>query len=160
MQVTKCQPKDQKRGIFRIAKGTARELELKQGANIKVFKENSKKYIAGVVLFSEESEEALHIIKMDESQMRRIGTKPGDLVKIQEINIKPALQISLAGYSASITLHNAQSIMTRIMNRIITIGDILSFFIKNKRIDLIVINHTPQATAVKVTQNTAIFCQK
>jgi len=48
----------------------------------------------------------------------------------------------------------------KLINKIVSKDDIFSFCSGNVKVDLIIINHTPQTEIVKMIENTSIYCQE
>jgi len=55
---------------------------------------------------------------------------------------------------------NAEILAEKLKNSLVSKGDIFSFRAGKKRVDLIVINHTPQTEVVKIHGETTIFFQE
>ncbi len=57
-------------------------------------------------------------------------------------------------------MKNPDILAEKLKNSLVSKGDIFSFRSGKKKVELIVVNHTPQTEVVKIHENTAIFFQK
>lgn len=71
-----------------------------------------------------------------------------------------AQQVSFAGYHQKVAITNPGVLAKKLHSRLVTKGDIFSFREKDRRIDLVVVNHTHQGEVVKIHKKTAIYIQR
>lgn len=135
------------------------DLELSPGDVVEIIHPKTKKRTAAFVdseIFQAEQYNSIH---MDFFIRRNLGAQFNDTVKIQKIMWKPAVEVVFSGYQLphKINLENANLLAKKLHRKLLTIGDILSFSYKKKRLDLIVKEHVPPAPAVQIVETTNIL---
>ncbi|MFX1590410.1 MAG: CDC48 family AAA ATPase, partial [Promethearchaeota archaeon] len=101
------------------------------------------------------------VIRMDPSLRRNLNASIDDLVEIKKIEVDLAGSISFAGLNSSLIPRDPQALARKLENRVVTLGDTLSFYAMGHRIDIAVVNYTPKTEAVKISLNTNIeFTEK
>ncbi len=145
---------DAGRGRIRIDPHIIAELKLRTGDVIEITHPAVEKKTAALLYPGKLDDLDTNIIRIDSSFRRNIGASIDDVVEIRKILSVKAEQITFAGLEESIIIRKSEQLTRMLENRIITIGDILSFNMMGRRIDFIVIGHSPQVDAVRVHLDT------
>lgn len=148
------------KGIAQIDPKIVSESNIDVGDTICIYNESKKKFTAAIVFPSDPRDEGTNIIRIDALLRRNLKATLEDIVKIKKTKNHLAQQVSFAGYKKEIILKNPDGLVKTLKDRVVSKGDIFTFRCENKKVDLIVINHTPQTEVVKIHNGTNIFCQK
>ena len=148
------------RGIARIDPDAILENNLNAGDTICIYNDSMKKSTAAIAFPSDNRDKSKKIIRIDAILRRNLNASIDDIVRIKKIKVYLAQQVSFAGYRTGVILKNIDILAEKLKNRLVSKGDIFSFRSGNKKIDLIVVNHTPQTEVVKIHENAAIFFQE
>ncbi len=146
--------------IARVDPAIFTEFNLKIDDLIQIINESNEKSTAAIVCPSDLRDKGKKVIRVDAFKRRNLGISVDDIVKIKKTKIALAQQVSFAGYKKGIILKNPKALIKELNNKLISKGDIFTFLAGNERIDLIVINHTPETEVVRMHTNTAIYCQE
>ncbi|MHA1669933.1 MAG: CDC48 family AAA ATPase [Promethearchaeota archaeon] len=146
---------DAGRGIIRIDPNVANELDLKVGDVIKIMHPFSKKNTVALLYTGKNEDKETNIIRMDPSLRKNLGASIDDLVEIKKIEISEAESITFSGLS--LIPRDPQALARKLEKRVVSKGDILSFYAMARRIDLVVLDFEPGVEAVKINLNTKIF---
>jgi transitional endoplasmic reticulum ATPase len=141
---------DAGKGIVRIDTSIMQELNLKAGDVIEIVHPHVNKRTVALVSPGKENDKDQHIIRIDPSIRRNLGSSIDDIIKIRKIEASIASTVVFTGVDDSLILRNTQQLARRLENRVVTKGDILSFYTYGKRIDLVVIDFTPKSEAVRI----------
>lgn len=148
------------KAIARIDPDIFSETNLTTGEIINITIIISKKSTGAYIFPSNLKDKATRIIRIDANLRRNLSVRIDDIVRIKKTKIKLAQQVSFAGFQKGIILKNPNLLVKKLNNKLISKGDMVSFRWGNKKVDLIVINHTPETGVVKIDENTTIFCQE
>ncbi|MFW9874840.1 MAG: hypothetical protein ACFFG0_17165, partial [Candidatus Thorarchaeota archaeon] len=99
------------------------------------------------------------VIRLDAQLRRNLSAMIDDTVIINKTKTQSAQQISFAGYQKGISLKRPNALVEKLKESLVTEGDIFTFRSRKEKIELIVINHTPQTEVVRIEKNTTIYCQ-
>ena len=146
--------------IARVDPTIFTELNLKTDDVIQIINEFNGKSTAAIVYPSNLRDEGKKIIRIDAFKRKNLGVSVDNIVKIKKTKITLAQQVSFAGYKRGIILKNPKVLVKKLNNKLVSKGDIFTFQAGSERIDLIVINHTPETEVVRMHTNTAIYCQE
>ncbi len=141
---------DAGKGIVRIDTSIMQELNLKAGDVIEIVHPHVNKKTVALVSPGKEEEKEKNIIRIDPSIRRNLGSSIDDIIKIRKIEASIANSVIFTGVDDSLILRNTQQLARRLENRVVTKGDILSFYTYGKRIDLVVLDFTPKSEAVRI----------
>ena len=147
-------------GLARIDPEIYSEENLNTGDIVYIINITSKKSTGAYIFPSDLRDKGTRIIRIDASLRRNLDVSIDNIVQIKKIKVKLAQQVSLAGYQIGVILKNTDILAEKLKNRLISKGDIFSFRSGNKKVDLIVVNHTPQTEVVKMDANTTVYCQE
>ncbi len=147
---------DAGRGIIRIDPRVLKILNLKVGDAIKINHPFMNKMTVALLSSGRIEDNGKQIIRMDPSLRRNLNASIGDLVEIKRIDVGSADTITFTGLNNSLIPREPQVLSRKLENRVITMGDILSFYAMAYRIDLFVVDYTPKKEAVKINLNTKI----
>jgi len=92
----------------------------------------------------------------DRAGRRNLNSSIDDIVEIRKIKASLASKITFAGLEETVILRNSQQLARKLENRVITKGDILSFYAMGRRIDLVVVDYSPKSEAVRIHQDTKV----
>ncbi|TFG07741.1 MAG: AAA family ATPase [Promethearchaeota archaeon] len=146
---------DAGRGIIRIDPEIISELKLKTGDVIAIEHQNMK--TAALLYPGRKEDKGSKIIRMDPSLRRNISASLDDVVEIRKIeDTALADKITFAGLEETVIIRNSQQLARKLENRVITKGDIISFYAMGRRYDLIVVEYAPRAEAVRIHLDTRI----
>ncbi|MFW9951855.1 MAG: CDC48 family AAA ATPase [Candidatus Thorarchaeota archaeon] len=148
---------DAGRGIIRIDSEVINELNLKVGNVIQITHPIHKKTTAALLASSKNEDKSKRVIRMDPSLRRNLDASIDDYVEIAKIDAEFAQSVSFAGLNSSMIPRDPQALARKLENRVITKGDNLSFYAMAHRIDLVVVDYTPQVSAVKIVLSTKII---
>ena len=148
---------DAGRGIVRIDPEIVSNLKLKVGDVIKIIHPVVNKKTVASLSTGKNEDKGKKIIRMDPSLRRNLGASIDDLVEIKKISVDIANTITFAGLDNSLIPRDPQALARKLENRSITKGDSLSFYAMARRIDLVVVDYTPNSEAVKIQLDTKIL---
>ncbi|MFX0070894.1 MAG: CDC48 family AAA ATPase [Candidatus Hermodarchaeota archaeon] len=148
---------DAGRGIIRIDPDVIAELNLKTADVIEVSHPSVNKKTAALLYPGRKEDKGTGIIRMDPSLRRNISASLDDIVEIRKIeDAALADKITFAGLEETVIIRNSQQLARKLENRVITKGDIISFYAMGRRYDLIVVEYSPKAEAVRIHLDTKI----
>ncbi len=147
---------DAGRGIIRIDPNIINELGFKIGDIIEISHPALKKKTAALLSTGRIEDKGTNIIRMDPSERRNINASIDDFVEVRKISSSPAQSITFAGLDSSFLIRDSQQLTRILEKRVITRGDSLSFYAMGRRVDLVIVDYTPKADAVKITLDTKI----
>ncbi len=148
------------KGIARIDPQIVSESNINVGDAICIYNDSTKKTTAAIVFPSDIKDNSANIIRIDALLRRNLNASLEDIVRTKKTKNHLAQQVSLAGYKRGIILNNPDVLVKSLKDRVVSKGDIFTFRSGSKKVDLIVVNHTPQTEVVKIHKGTKIFCQE
>ncbi|NVM16284.1 MAG: CDC48 family AAA ATPase [Candidatus Lokiarchaeota archaeon] len=148
---------DAGRGIVRIDPEIVSNLNLKVGDVIKIIHPVGNKKTVASLSTGKIEDKGKKIIRMDPSLRRNLGASIDDLVEIKKISVEIANTITFTGLDNSLIPRDPQALARKLENRTISKGDSLIFYAMARRIDLLVVNYTPNSEAVKIRLDTKIL---
>jgi len=148
---------DAGRGIVRIDPEIVSNLNLKVGDVIKIVHPVVNKKTVASLSTGKNEDKGKKIIRMDPSLRRNLGASIDDLVEIKKISVDIANTLTFTGLDNSLIPRDPQALARKLENRSITKGDSLSFYAMARRIDLVVVDYTPNSEAVKIQLDTKIL---
>ena len=151
---------DFSKSIVRIDPEIFSEENLNTGDIVYIINITSKKSTGAYIFPSDLRDKGTRIIRIDASLRRNLDVSIDNIVQIKKIKVKLAQQVSLAGYQIGVILKNIDILAEKLKNRLVSKGDIFTFLCGNEKVDLIIINHTPETEVVKIHKNTYIFFQE
>ncbi len=148
---------DAGRGIVRIDPDIEAELNLRTGDVIEISHPTANKKTAALLYPGRREDKGTNIIRIDPSLRRNINTSLDDIVQIRKIDAALATKVTFAGIEETVIIRNSQQLARKLENRVITKGDILSFYAMGRRVDLIVVEYSPKAEAVRIHLDTKVI---
>jgi len=148
---------DAGRGLVRIDPEVVKKLGLKTGDVIQIIHPLTEKKTAALLYPGRNEDKGTGTIRLDPSLRRNLGASVDDIVEIKKIEAALADKVIFAGLREAIVSRKSQQLARILENRVITKGDILSFYAYNKKVDLIVIDYFPRAEAVRIHLDTKII---
>ena len=148
---------DAGRGIVRIDPETIEKLNLRTGDVLEVSHPLVNKRSAALLYPGKREDRGTGIIRIDPSLRRNLGASLDDIVEIRKIEAALANKVTFAGLEESVVVRTPQQLARQLENRVLTKGDILSFYSMGRRVDLIVIDYSPQAEAVRIHLDTKVI---
>ncbi|MHA1804191.1 MAG: CDC48 family AAA ATPase [Promethearchaeota archaeon] len=148
---------DAGRGIVRLDPHIEEELRLRTGDVIEISHPVLNKRTAALLYPGREEDRGANIIRMDPSLRRNLNVSVDDIVEIRKIEAALAKKVTFAGLEEAVILRNSQQLARKLENRVITKEDILSFYAMGRRVDLVVVDYTPRADAVRIHIDTKII---
>ncbi len=148
---------DAGRGIVRIDPDVITELDLKVGDIIRINHPIINKKTVAILSTGRNEDKGIFVIRMDPSLRRNLNASIDDLVEIKKIEASLAKSITFAGLNSSLVPRDPQALARKLENRVITMGDNLSFYAMAHRIDLAVVDYTPKTEAVTINLDTKII---
>ncbi|MEE9376491.1 MAG: hypothetical protein V3V33_00460 [Candidatus Lokiarchaeia archaeon] len=148
------------KNIARVDPDALLENNLNAGDIICIYDDSKQKSTAAIAFPSDNRDKGTNIIRIDAILRRNLNASIDDVVRIKKTKISLAQQVSFAGFQQAIILKKPDILAEKLKNSLVSKGDIFSFRSGKKKVDLIVINHTPQADVVKIYENTSIFFQE
>ena len=146
------------RGIVRIDPGIVEALQFKTGDVIEISHPINQKRTAALLYPGKGEDRGSETIRIGPSLRRNINASLDDVVVIRKIDAALASRITFAGLKEPIIPRKSQDLARLLENRVVTKEDILSFYAPpaNRRIDLVVIDYSPKADAVRIHLDTEI----
>ncbi|MHA1688669.1 MAG: AAA family ATPase, partial [Promethearchaeota archaeon] len=148
---------DAGRGIVRLDPEVEEELKLRTGDVIEISHPVLNKRTAALLYPGREEDRGANIIRMDPSLRRNLNVSVDDIVEIRKVEAALAKKVTFAGLEEAVILRNSQQLARKLENRVITKEDILSFYAMGRRVDLVVVDFTPRADAVRIHIDTKII---
>ncbi|MFX1494112.1 MAG: AAA family ATPase, partial [Promethearchaeota archaeon] len=145
------------KGFIRIDADIVKEMDIHPGDVIEIIHPSSNKRTAALFWSDYREDKGTKIIRIDSSIRRNINASIDDIVRISKIEASIAERVTFAGLEEAIILRNAQQLANILENRVITKGDILSFYAMGSRVNLVVIDFTPKSDAVRIDDQTKIL---
>jgi len=147
---------DAGKGRVRIDPDVINELKLRNGDVIEISHPIDNKKTAALLYPGKMEDKGTNSIRIDQSLRRNLNSSIDDIVEIRKIKASLATKITFAGLEETVILRNSQQLAMKLENRVITKGDILSFYAMGRRIDLVVVDYSPKSEAVRIHQNTKV----
>jgi len=144
-------------GKIRIDPLVIKEMGLHTGDVIEITHPITNKRTAALLWGGRVEDEGSNAIRIDSSLRRNLGASIDDVVIIRKIEAALAEKVTFAGLEESVIVRNSQQLARQLENRVITKGDILSFYSFNRRVDLVVVDYSPKAEAVRIHLKTKII---
>jgi len=132
-------------------------LNLRTGDVIELSHPTANKKTAALLYPGRREDKGTNIIRIDPSLRRNINTSLDDIVQIRKIDAALATKVTFAGIEETVIIRNSQQLARKLENRVITKGDILSFYAMGRRVDLIVVEYSPKAEAVRIHLDTKVI---
>ena len=146
------------RGLVRLDPDVVQTLNLKTGDVIEISHPLSEKKTAALIYPGKNEDKGTGTIRIGPSLRRNLSASLDDIVEIRKIDAALADKITFAGLKEAIFTRKSQQLARTLENRVVTKGDILSFYASaNKRVDLVVIDYTPKTEAVRIHLDTEII---
>jgi len=146
-------------GRVRMDGNIVKMLKLQNGDAIEIINPTSKARTAGILFPAKREDESMGIIRLDQFLRRNINVAIDDSVDVSKIEAASAEMLKLSALKESIYI-SPKSLGNVLENRVVTSGDILTFYNYNKRYDFIVIDFLPKATAVQIQSKTKFLFTK
>ncbi|MEJ2277100.1 MAG: CDC48 family AAA ATPase [Candidatus Lokiarchaeota archaeon] len=147
---------DSGRGIVRVDPEVIESLKLKSGDIVEIRHLMSNRKTAAILKTGKQEDIGTNIIRLDPSLRRNLNSSIDDLVEIKKINPLIAQEVIFAGIEEAVMLRDSQQLVRKLENRVITKGDILSFYSYGRRVDLIIVDYRPDSEAVIIKFDTKI----
>ncbi len=138
------------KGIVRIDPKVMKEFNLKIGDAIQITSLRTNKKTASALYPSKSEDNGTNIIRTEPSLRKNLGCSIDDIVEIKKIDVGFAEVVSFTGIEETFVLRNLQQLARKLENRVITRGEILSFYTYGRRVDLVVVDFVPKAEVVKI----------
>ncbi|MGM0468290.1 MAG: CDC48 family AAA ATPase [Promethearchaeati archaeon] len=148
---------DAGRGIVRVDPELVNLQGWKTGDVIAISHPKTIEKTAALLYPGRSEDKGTNVIRMDASLRRNLGASIDDIVLIRKVDAALADKVTFAGLEEAVILRNSQQLASKLENRIITKNDILSFYAYGRRVDLIVVNFSPKAPAVRIHLDTQII---
>ena len=148
---------DAGRGVVRTDPETIEKLNLRTGDVLEISNPLVNKISAALLYPGKREDSGTGIIRIDPSIRRNLGASLDDIVEIRKIEAALAEKVTFAGLEESVVVRTPQQLARQLENRVLTKGDILSFYSMGRRVDLIVIDYSPQAEAVRIHSEAKII---
>jgi len=148
---------DAGRGIVRIDPDIEAELNLRTGDVIEISHPTVNMKTAALLYPGRREDKGTGIIRIDPSLRRNINTSLDEIVEIRKIEAALATRVTFAGLEETVIIRNSQQLARKLENRVITKGDILSFYAMGRRVDLVVVEYSPKAEAVRIHLDTKVI---
>ena len=146
------------RGLVRLDPDVLQALKLKTGDVLEISHPLTEKKTAALIYPGKNEDKGSGTIRIGPSLRRNLSASLDDIVEIRKIDAALADKITFAGLKEAIYTRKSQQLARTLENRVVTKGDILSFYASaNKRVDLVVIDYTPRTEAVRIHLDTEII---
>lgn len=147
---------DAGRGIVRVDPELVNLQGWKTGDVLSIHHPKTLEETAALLYPGRSEDKGTNVIRMDASLRRNLGASIDDIVMIRKVDAALAEKVTFAGLEEAVILRNSQQLASKLENRVITKNDILSFYAYGRRVDLIVVNFSPKAAAVRIHLDTQI----
>ena len=152
--------RDVGKGIIRIDPQVIADMSLKTGDVIEISHPAIEKKTAAILYPGKGKDLGTNTIRIDLSLRRNIGALINGKVEIRKVIAVLADKIIFAGLDESVEIRKPNLLVRMLFNQIITKDDIFGFKAMGRLIEFIVINHLPQADAVRVHLDTEVSIMK
>jgi transitional endoplasmic reticulum ATPase len=151
LKVAEAKTKDTGRGIARIDPALMELLGITPGDVVQI---EGKKRTVAIVWPGYVEDANRGVIRMDGTTRDNAGTSIDEKVAVKKVAAKNAQKMSLAP-TEQLRIMGAEQILGQMLEgRVVTRGDTIDIYVQGRKIDLVVINHAPNADAVIVQQDT------
>jgi transitional endoplasmic reticulum ATPase len=157
VRVKDAPKEDAGRGIVRIDPKIIKEMNFRTGDVIEISHGTIEKKTAALLYPGRQEDKGTNIIRIDPSLRRNISASIDDIVEIRKIEASLADKVTFAGLQEAVILRTPQQLARKLENRVITKGDILSFYSYGRRVDLVVVDFIPKSDAVRIHLDTKIL---
>jgi len=151
---------DEGKGIVRLDPEIIERLNLKIGDAIEIAHSTISNKTAALVYSGVKEDRKTNIIRMDKFSRRNLNVALDDLVKIGKIEDELAEDITFMGLIKPAKLKISQQLTRKLENRVFTMHDTLSINALGHRVDLIIVDYTPKADAVRIYLDTNIIIKE
>ncbi len=146
---------DSGKGRIRIDPEVVKKLKIETGDAIEIFHPISKSKTAALLFPGKSEDSGTDFIRLDPFLRRNIKATMDDRVKIRKIKAAIAEKLVFASLTKSVVF-NPKQLNRELENRVVTIGDILSFYHYQKTYDVVVVDFQPKTDAVRIHIDTDI----
>jgi len=154
VRVFEARPQDVGRGIARLDPEIAEKLDIGTGDVIEI--KGRGRRTAALIKYGFPDDRKKGIIRIDGATRRNSQVSIDEKVKIRKIDAHMATSITFAP-TEPLRISGGEMFLRRILeNRVITTGDFIEVPVMNRKLVLKVTRHTPNASAVIVTNQTEI----
>lgn len=151
---------DQGKGIIRIDPDVFKSFKFRNGDILQIYHPITNKHSAGILYPSKSEDKGTNIIRLGSFLIRNLRAKSGDEVEFCKVEPVLAEQVLFATSEIEITSNYTHILAKKFQNRVMSVGDILSFYYYGRRIDLEIVDYIPQAEVAKIHEYTKICCQE
>ena len=148
---------DEGKGIVRLDPEVMESLNLKMGDAIEIAHSTISNKTAALVFPGIKDDRKTNIIRMDKFSIRNLNVELDDLVKVNKIKDEFAEDITFMGLIKPAKLKTSQQLTRKLENRVFTMNDVLSINAFGRKIELIIVDYTPKADAVRIYLDTKII---
>ncbi|MEI6796711.1 MAG: AAA family ATPase, partial [Methanomassiliicoccales archaeon] len=151
LKVSEAKTKDAGRGIARIDPALMELLGITPGDVVQI---DGKKRTVAIVWPGYAEDANRGVIRMDGTIRDNAGTSIDEKVAVKKVAAKNAQKMTLAP-TEELRIMGAEQILGQMLEgRVVTRGDVVSIYVQGRKIDLVVVIHTPSADAVIIQQDT------
>ncbi len=153
LKVSEAKSKDAGRGIARVDPAVMEALGLNAGDVVQI--EGKKKTVA--LVWPGYNEDANRgVIRIDGTIRRNAQTSIDEKVAIRKVPVKPAQKIAFAPTEELRIMGGEEYLAQMMEGRVFSRGDVVELNVMGRRIDLVVMSHSPSTDAVLLTGDTEI----
>lgn len=153
LKVLEARAKDVGRGIARIDPAVMEVLGLTSGDVVEII---GKKSTVALCWPGYPEDENRGIIRMDGIARKNAGVSIDEKVGIRKIDAKPAEKITFAPTEPLKIMGGEEYLGQILEGRVVTRGDIIEINVMNRRINLVVVSHSPSSDAVIIFRSTKV----
>ena len=153
LKVAEAKSKDAGRGIARVDPAVMEVLEITAGDVVQI--EGKKRTVA--IVWPGYNEDANRgLIRIDGTIRRNASVGIDDKVALRKVQVKPAQKIAFAPMEELKIMGGEEYLGQALEGRVVTRGDVIEINVMGRRIDLVVMTHTPTTDAVMIMRDTEV----
>ena len=153
LKVAEAKSKDAGRGIARVDPAVMEVLEITAGDVVQI--EGKKRTVA--IVWPGYNEDANRgLIRIDGTIRRNASVGIDDKVAPRKVQVKPAQKIAFAPMEELKIMGGEEYLGQALEGRVVTRGDVIEINVMGRRIDLVVMTHSPTTDAVMIMRDTDV----
>ncbi|WP_371803382.1 CDC48 family AAA ATPase [Candidatus Lokiarchaeum ossiferum] len=156
VRISDSRRRDAGRGFARVDPEIQKKLKLHSGDGVMLENAVTGKKTVALIMHGYSEDDGTGIIRIDGSIRRNLKASIDERVLIRKIDVSPAQSIVFAPVDKHIGVRNVAVFAEILENRIVMIGDTISFDLIGRSVHFVVKNFSPKVPAVQISRRTKI----
>lgn len=156
VRISDSRRRDAGRGFARVDPEIQKKLKLHSGDGVMLENAVTGKKTVALIMHGYSEDNGTGIIRIDGSIRRNLKASIDERVLIRKIEVSPAQSIIFAPVDKHIGVRNVAVFAEILENRIVMIGDTISFDLIGRSVHFVVKNFFPKVPAVQISRRTKI----